>query len=80
MSKDITVTLTEDEWAVVVRGLQRGISGYADDKKHIADIMISTNFSREASVELFGVLHGNDMKLNETEAVRNKLANIVFPF
>lgn len=80
MSKDITITLTEDEWAVVVRGLQRGINGYADDKRHIADIMISTNFSREASVELFSVLHGNDMKLNETEAVRNKLANIVFPF
>ena len=78
--KDITVTLTEDEWAVVVRGLQRGISGYADDKKHIADIIVSNNFGREASVELFGVLHGNDMKLNETEAVRNKIANIVFPF
>lgn len=80
MSKDITITLTEDEWAVVVRGLRRGVSGYVDDKKHIADIMISTNFSREASVELFGVLHGNDMKLNETDAVRNKIANIVFPF
>lgn len=78
--KDITVTLTEDEWAVVVRGLQRGISGYADDKKHIADIIVSNNFGREASEELFGLLHRNDMRINETEAVRNKIANIVFPF
>lgn len=78
--KDITVTLTEDEWAVVVRGLQRGISGYADDKKHIADIVISANFGREASEELFGLLQRNDMKLNETEAVRNKIADLVFPF
>lgn len=75
--KDITVTLTEDEWATVVSTLQRGYDGYTTDKNALEKIMMSASLSRQARKGLKAEWDAIGDKMHNARNVREKIADKV---